>query len=63
MTSRERSEKDELTISRVKRIARGSGTSLQDVNKLKKSFKQSKQFFKSAPSKKMMDKFMDNPPF
>lgn len=63
MTSRERCEKDELTISRVKRIARGSGTSLQEVNKLKKSFKQSKQFFKNAPSKKMMDKFMDNPPF
>ncbi len=67
MTKRERSEKDELSISRTKRIAMGSGTSIQDVNKLKKSFKQSKQFskqfFKNAPSKEMMDKFMDGAPF
>jgi signal recognition particle subunit SRP54 len=63
MTQRERFEKDDLSISRIKRIARGSGTSIQDVNKLKKSFKQSKQFFKSAPSKKLMDKFMDGAPF
>lgn len=59
MTHRERLEKDDLSMSRMKRIARGSGTSMQDVNKLKKSFKQSKQFFKSMPSKKMMDKFKD----
>ena len=59
MTPRERDEKDELTLSRIKRIARGSGTTIQDVNKLKKTFKQSKQFFKSAPSRKMMDKFLD----
>lgn len=63
MTARERCEKDELSISRIKRISRGSGTSIQDVNKLKKSFKQSKQFFKSGPSKKMMDKFLDGAPF
>jgi signal recognition particle subunit SRP54 len=63
MTPRERGEKDELTISRVKRVAKGSGTTIQDVNKLKKTFKQSKQFFKSAPSKKMMDKFLDGAPF
>jgi signal recognition particle subunit SRP54 len=60
MTFRERCEKDELSISRVKRIAQGSGTAIQDVNKLRKSFKQAKQFFKNAGSKKMLDKFMDN---
>lgn len=59
MTLRERSEKDDLSMARMKRIARGSGTTVQDINKLKKSFKQSKQFFKSVPSKKMMDKFKD----
>ena len=59
MTQRERAEKDDLSMSRMKRVARGSGTTVQDINKLKKSFKQSKQFFKGAPSKKIMDKFMD----
>lgn len=59
MTLRERSEKDDLSIGRMKRIAKGSGTSMQDVTKLKKSFKQSKQFFKGGLSKKVMDKFLD----
>lgn len=63
MTARERCEKDDLSMSRMKRIAMGSGTTVQDINKLKKSFKKSKQFFKHAPSRKMMDKFMDQSPF
>jgi signal recognition particle subunit SRP54 len=63
MTPRERFEKDELSMARMKRIAKGSGTTLQDINKLKKSFKQSKQFFKNAPNKKMMEKFFDKSPF
>ena len=63
MTLKERSEKDELSMSRMKRIARGSGTTLQDINKLKKSFKKSKQFFKNIPNQKMLDKFMDNSRF
>ncbi|MCC5832314.1 MAG: signal recognition particle protein [Chlamydiales bacterium] len=58
MTPRERREKDELSMSRMKRIARGSGTTIQDINKLKKSFKKSKQFFKNAPNKKMLEKMM-----
>lgn len=57
MTPRERSERDELTIARSKRVARGSGVELSDVNKLKKSFKQSKQFFKGA-NKKKLEKMM-----
>ncbi len=58
MTQRERQERDELSVQRSKRIARGSGTELSDVNKLKKSFKQSKQFFKNGPNKKMLEKYM-----
>lgn len=58
MTVKERQEKVELDISRMKRIARGSGTELADVTKLRKSFKQTKQFFKHAPSKKMLEKMM-----
>ncbi len=58
MTPRERQEKDELDMGRIKRIARGSGTSIADVNKLKKSFKKSKLLFKHAPNKKMLEKMM-----
>ena len=63
MTKRERLEKDDLSMSRMKRIARGSGTTVQEINKLKKSFKDSKQFFKNPQSRKMMGKFMDKSPF
>ncbi len=58
MTAAERSEKCELIPSRRKRIARGSGTSLEDVNKLVKSFKQAKQFFKNMPNMKNLEKLM-----
>lgn len=58
MTPRERMEKDELDMGRMKRIASGSGTALADVNKLKKSFKKTKQLIKQVPNKKMFDKFM-----
>lgn len=58
MTIRERQERDELSMGRMKRIARGSGTTIQDINKLKKSFKKSKQFFKNVPNKKTLEKMM-----
>lgn len=58
MTPHERREKDLLDISRCKRIAKGSGTSLAEVNKLRKSFKQSKQFFKNVPNQKQLEKYM-----
>lgn len=58
MTVGERIEKDELVNSRRKRIARGSGTALEDVNKLVKSFKQAKQFFKNMPNMKQLEKMM-----
>lgn len=58
MTPREREEKDELHISRMKRIARGSGTDMSDVNKLKKGFKKTKQLMKHAPSQKALERMM-----
>lgn len=58
MTPRERMEKCDLTVPRRKRIAKGSGTKLDDVNRLAKSFKQAKQLFKNMPNKKNMEKMM-----
>lgn len=56
MTREEREEKDELSMGRRKRVAKGSGTTLDDVNRLVKSFKQAKQFFKNLPSNKQLEK-------
>lgn len=58
MTLNERQEKCELSPSRRKRIAKGSGTTMEDVNKLVKSFKQAKQFFKNMPNMKSLEKMM-----
>lgn len=58
MTPDERMEKCEFTVPRRKRVAMGSGTSLEAVNKLAKSFKQSKQFFKNMPNLKSLEKMM-----
>jgi signal recognition particle subunit SRP54 len=43
MTAREREEPDIIDGSRRRRIARGSGTSRQDVNMLLKQFRQMRQ--------------------
>jgi signal recognition particle subunit SRP54 len=58
MTPDERIEKCELNTPRRKRVAQGSGTKLEDVNKLVKSFKQAKQFFKNMPNMKQLEKMM-----
>jgi signal recognition particle subunit SRP54 len=58
MTLNERTEKCELIVPRRKRIAKGSGTAIDDVNKLVKSFKQAKQFFKNMPNMKQLEKMM-----
>lgn len=58
MTPQERGEKCELSVPRRKRIAKGSGTSIDDVNKLVKSFKQAKEFFKNMPNMKSLEKMM-----
>lgn len=56
MTPSERMETSELSVSRRKRIAKGSGTTIDDINKLVKSFKQAKQFFKNMPNMKQFEK-------
>lgn len=58
MTPDERTEKEELSPSRRNRIAKGSGTDVADVNKLAKSFKQARQFFKNMPNMKSLQKMM-----
>lgn len=58
MTPDERQEKVELIPGRRRRIAQGSGTSIDDVNRMVKGFKRLKQFFKDMPNlKKGMPKF------
>jgi len=57
MTKKERDNPDIIDSSRRKRIATGSGTNVQDVNKLLKQFKETKKMMKkfsdmSKPSKK-----------
>ena len=51
MTKKERLEIDDLTHTRRKRLADGSGTTLDDVNRLVKGFKRIKQFLKKMPAK------------
>lgn len=68
MTLQERMEKIELVPSRRRRIALGSGTSIDDVNKMVKGFKKLKQFCKEMPSlknqmKKGKDPFGGKMPF
>jgi len=46
MTIKERRNPDLLNASRRKRIAAGSGTQVQDINRLVKQFEQSKQMMK-----------------
>lgn len=54
MTEKEREESAELIPSRRHRIAKGSGTTIDDVNRLVKGFKQLKQICKSMPKMKSM---------
>jgi len=58
MTLDEREERSELVPTRRNRIAKGSGVKVDDVNKLVKSFKQAKQFFKNMPNMKQMQKML-----
>ncbi len=61
MTKRERLGLDELLPPRRRRIARGSGCSIDDVNKMVKGFKRLKQMMKQMP--KMKKKFLKDPNF
>lgn len=58
MTPAEREQKCELTVPRRVRIAKGSGTKIDDVNRLVKSFLQAKKFFQNMPNMKQMQKMM-----
>ncbi len=49
MTPAERQEKVELEHSRRRRIAKGSGVPIDDVNRMVKGFKKVKQLFKGMP--------------
>lgn len=51
MTPRERRKPELLNASRKKRIAAGSGTSVQEVNRLLKQFEQSRQLMKQFTGK------------
>jgi signal recognition particle subunit SRP54 len=57
MTKQERAEPEIVNGSRRKRIAKGSGTNVSDVNKLLKQFYNMKKFLKQGPNKKSMDSF------
>ena len=53
MTREERLNPDIIKASRRKRIAEGSGTSIQQVNQLLKQFEQSKEMMKQLKNKKV----------
>lgn len=53
MTKKERDNPSIINFSRKTRIANGSGTSVQEVNKLLKQFEQTKQMMKQMKNKKM----------
>jgi signal recognition particle subunit SRP54 len=63
MTIKERTEKVELIPNRRRRIAIGSGTTIDDVNKMVKQFKKIKQFCKEIPGLKNQMKKSNKDPF
>ena len=56
MTIKERRNPDLIKASQKKRIATGSGTTIQDVNTLLKQFEQSKEMLKQFKNKKGLGK-------
>ncbi len=58
MTPNERKCKVELSVPRRRRVAEGSGTKMDDVNKLEKLLKQMKSFFKKMPNLNQLQKLM-----
>ncbi len=53
MTPKERRDPNVINFSRKNRIAKGSGTTLQDINRLLKQFEQTKQMMKRMRNNKM----------
>ncbi|MCO6500115.1 MAG: signal recognition particle protein [Vicingus serpentipes] len=62
MTPLERSQPKIINGSRRKRLADGSGTSIQDVNKLIKQFEQTSKMMRMMGDKKKMAQMMKNMP-
>jgi len=62
MTPLERSQPKVINGSRRKRLADGSGTSIQDVNKLIKQFEQTSKMMRMMGDKKKMAQMMKNMP-
>jgi signal recognition particle subunit SRP54 len=60
MTPKERTNPGVLDMSRKNRIARGSGRTLEDVNKLLKQFDQTKQMMKMLTNKSQVMNMMKN---
>ena len=60
MTPQEREHPEIINGSRRQRIAKGSGTSLQEVNRLLKQFEQSRKMMKAATSVKNPKKLMES---
>jgi signal recognition particle subunit SRP54 len=58
MTPKERSNPSLLNGTRKQRIAKGSGRSIEDVNKLMKQFDQTKQMMKMMTNKTQMMQMM-----
>ncbi len=63
MTKKERVFPDIIKASRKIRIAKGSGTRVQDVNKLLKQFKKMSQMMKKFGKNKNMDQMMNSQQF
>ncbi len=61
MTPAERSEPELLNGSRKKRIADGSGTTIQEVNRLIKQFEETRKMMKMMSGGKNMARMMRNP--
>jgi signal recognition particle subunit SRP54 len=62
MTPKERRYPDTINGSRKRRIARGSGTQIQDVNRVLKQHKQMQKMMKKAGSKASMAKMLKRLP-
>lgn len=60
MTKTERKRPEVINGSRKKRIATGSGTQIQDVNRLLKQFKQAQKMMKKMSGKGGMKKMLQN---
>jgi signal recognition particle subunit SRP54 len=62
MTPHERENPDTINGSRKQRIAKGSGTNIQEVNKLMKQFDDTRKMMKMMSNKDQMMKMMRNMP-